>query len=48
MQNKGITLKTKMTISFGSDNFVVAASVDVLTASKNVVNLVANRNVNFK
>ena len=48
MQNKGITLKTKMTISGGSDNFVAIASVDVLTASKNVVNLVENRTVSFK
>ena len=48
MQNKGITLKTKMTISGGSDNFVTAVSADVLTASKNVLNLVGNRTVNFK
>ena len=48
MQNKGITLKTKMTMSGGSDNFVAVASVDVLTANKNVVNLVENRTVNFK
>ena len=48
MQNKGITLKTKMTISGGSDKFVAAAFVDVLTASENVVNLVENRTVNFK
>ena len=48
MQNKGITLKTKMTISGGSDNFVAVASVDVLTTNKNVVNLVENRTVNFK
>ena len=48
MQNKGITLKTKMTISGGSDNFVAVATIDVLTASKNVVNLVENRIVNFK
>ena len=47
VQNKGITLKTKMTISGGSDNFVAVASLDVLTASKNVVNLVENRTVNF-
>ena len=40
MQNKGITLKTKMTISGGSDNFVAVASVDVLNANKNVENLV--------
>ena len=44
----GITLKTKMTISGGSDYFVAVASVDVLTANKNVVNLVENRTVNFK
>ena len=37
-----------MTISGGSDNFVAVASVDVLTASKNVVNLVENRTVNFE
>ena len=37
-----------MTISGGSDNFVAVASVDVLTASKNVANLVENRTVNFK
>ena len=48
MQNKGITLKTKMTISGGSDNFVAVAFVDVLTHSKNVINLVENRTVNFK
>ena len=48
MQSKGITLKTKMTISCGSDNFVAVATIDVLTASKNVVNLVENRTVNFK
>ena len=34
VQNKGITLKTKMTISGGGDNFVAIASVDVLTARK--------------
>ena len=47
MQNKGITLKTKMTISGGSDNFVAVASVDVLTANKNVVNLVKKSNCKF-